>query len=750
MVRSPSEHLTSRQQLAYLFFGWSLFVSLLMVLAGHDIAKSLLASLMVGAQFTAGFVLFQVLTRWTEIGFVGSSALGAAFGSILSTLSGIALVSTPLSPYAWALPTVIAIALAGKLEPIERIPAGILMWLVAATLVGLSTEWTWLLPLALISVVVAAHRKVPIFLLAPAAMVLSVAQWWLLDHRSAYWSQFRQGLTEVADYSYLESIARGTAQWANTDNALMTGTRLGYHWLSYAWAGRITESVDATAMAFSSHVIQICFISLAVALTYEIAKRLGSEESWAIIASFTLVMVVGVPMGIYQALAPYSPSQPFVTALLFASFLVVHLSSTISLIRSTALLAVLAVGVVGGKVSAIPALLVGVGVFALIGWRQTRDISSVALLVVVGLVVVTGFIYFFGGVVTEGETGSFRFSFLDVAYTEGPLSQANRPFVLTVFGSVAMLCGFLPTIPGVIEMRQVATLRRSSLFWMLVFASSASFAFGLLYVGDSSGVSYFFNLGLALLIPVSSAALSKKKMSIGVKSLGAVIIVGFTVSFVVTNLLAKLGADGTRQSIAKCLLLLIPVFLVVANCFMGERRIDSFVTLTLLAFSLSSFFTWVPRYAWIQERHGTEYLAGKDSASGSPPVRQAAIWLREHSKKDDIIAVNRFCNSADGQLPDCPAYWTAVSSIVGRRMYLENVEWTARTASGVIGRALNVVRFVDEPSARSAEFLETANVAWVFVDKAVTTQRNWEPWAKVMFENDDAMVLRVSRQGMDQ
>ena len=48
MNRSQSEHFTSRQQLTYLFGGWTLFVSLLMVLAGHEPLKSGLAALMVG------------------------------------------------------------------------------------------------------------------------------------------------------------------------------------------------------------------------------------------------------------------------------------------------------------------------------------------------------------------------------------------------------------------------------------------------------------------------------------------------------------------------------------------------------------------------------------------------------------------------------------------------------------------------------------------------------------------------------
>ena len=745
MGSSKSEHLGTRQQLVYLFGGWASFVSFLMVMAGHEPLASGLAALMVAGQFTAGYVLWQTLIGGMDGGFVGGIAFGAVFGSLLSTLSGIVFVSTPFSPIAWAVTLVVALPLISRLSPIERAPSSVSLWLVAATLVGLSTEWTWLLPLALGAVLVAAREWLPKLLLMPIAFGLGVGQWWLIDQRSSYWSQFRQGLTEVADYSYLEAVARGTALWAHTDNVLMAGTRLGYHWISYAWAGRITETVGSTTMAFSSHIIQTCFVAVSVVLMYEMTKKLSSTESWAIVAAFTMAMVVAVPMGIFQVLSVHSPSQPFVTALLLGTLLTISSFTSIDWRRAVPALAVLVFGVVGGKVSAVPSLLAGAAVFAVIHLRGRRRLSAFTPLVLSTVVVAGGFFYFYGNVVEEGETGALRFRFFEVLYTEGPLSGSSRMFWLTLFGFVATLGGLFAVVPGLMGVRRSPGLRSSSLELMLVAAAVASFGVGLVYVGESSGVPYFFNIGLALLVPVSTSLMPHWQNSVD-RSFVSVIVVGVLVGVVISQLMVEIVGEDTRSSATRSALLLSPVLLGGALLLLSGRRSRPLAAVLVLAMSLGSFFAWVPRYSLIQARHSANYVGGVESISGSPDVRSAAIWLRENSDGDDIVAVNRFCNLTSDELPGCQAYWNVVSSISGRRMYVENLDWTARSATGARDRAYEVERFVNDPTERNAEFLETANVSWVFVDKAVTAQQNWEPWAEVKFENEDAMVLQVTRQ----
>ncbi len=742
MPGSSVGQLSSRQTLGYLFGGWSTFIFSLMVLAGHEPFESLGAATMVALQFTAGFVLWQLLSNGLTHEIVGGAAMGAVFGAVLAALGGIVFVGTPLVRFGWVLPVVVALSVARRLQPIERSAPSTFTWLLAATLLGLSTEWTWLIPTAIGVAVFAGRRHFHRAILGSALVSLSVAQGWFLTVRSEYWSQFRQGLTEIGDYVYLEAIARGSAHWANTDNILAVDTQLGYHWLSFAWAGRVTETVDSNAMAFSSHLIQITFIAASVGLVFAVSRKLGATEGWSLLGVLMTTMLVGVPIGLLHVLAVHSPSQPFVVATVLGALLFLSSSRQLSWWRGALLVFPLVVGVVGGKASAVPAVTAAIGL--LIVWQffggGRRNVLSLA---VATSTVVGGFLFFYGGVVSDGTTGSTQLKFLEVAFTEGPVSHVDRPMWLAIVGSVAILAGVVALVPGLVVARSLFAGSSSTLAWLLLVSAIASFVVGFVYVGERSGVTYFFNIGVAALIPLAAAAPSRLRLPTVSKKLLLGIGCSVFVGVLIPNLMVRIAASGVAPSLARSALLIAP-FLVAAliSSMMGFRSLITPILMVILM-GLSSYFAWVPRHALVQARHGISYQPGVDSMSGSHGHREAAQWLRTHASVEDVVATNRFCNSSAVRLPECPAYRTVVSSIAGRRMYVENVEWGARSATGVLDRALQSIDFVDKPTEKSAEFLTTANVSWVFVDRSVTTTTSWEPWAEVVFENEDAYILRV-------
>jgi hypothetical protein len=81
-------------------------------------------------------------------------------------------------------------------------------------------------------------------------------------------------------------------------------------------------------------------------------------------------------------------------------------------------------------------------------------------------------------------------------------------------------------------------------------------------------------------------------------------------------------------------------------------------------------------------------------------------------------------------------------------MWAENIDFVGGDKEKVLARAGDVLAFVDAPSAQSLAPLLSANVSWVFIDRQLTQQSNWEPWARVEFENNEAIVLRVVDQGV--
>jgi hypothetical protein len=297
-------------------------------------------------------------------------------------------------------------------------------------------------------------------------------------------------------------------------------------------------------------------------------------------------------------------------------------------------------------------------------------------------------------------------------------------------------------VPGLVVARSLFTSRDNDLVWLLATSAVASLATGFVYVGERSGVIYFFNLGIALLTPLSVAALSRFQMPLFFGKWIAGYVGSVLAGVLLLNLSIRFSASGIIPSLFRSGLLVVP--LTISWIIYRRKNNPSFIgpIVIVALIGASSYFAWVPRHALVQFRNGIAYEPSVDSSSGSPRQRFAAKWLRENSSSDDVVATNRFCNNHTQRYPDCIAYWNVVSSITGRRMFLENADASARSVSGVTERALQSVEFVDRPSKKSAEILAAANVSWVFVDRSVTTTTSWEPWAEVVFENDEALILR--------
>jgi hypothetical protein len=160
-----------------------------------------------------------------------------------------------------------------------------------------------------------------------------------------------------------------------------------------------------------------------------------------------------------------------------------------------------------------------------------------------------------------------------------------------------------------------------------------------------------------------------------------------------------------------------------------------------------SFFAWVPRFARLHVIEGNALADDRALVVGSPLYRDAFQWIRKNSDDEAIIATNRYCNEPEQFIPDCSASLSMVAAQANRRMWAENLDFVGSARAKVVTRASETVAFIDLPSAKSVEPLITANVSWIFVDKQLTSQKNWEPWAIVEFENDESIVLRVVARG---
>ena len=134
-------------------------------------------------------------------------------------------------------------------------------------------------------------------------------------------------------------------------------------------------------------------------------------------------------------------------------------------------------------------------------------------------------------------------------------------------------------------------------------------------------------------------------------------------------------------------------------------------------------------------------MASGSVRAHSPRVKSGTsmLWLRlatDHSLSGAIT-------DHDARFPDCAAVWSLVTAVTGRRVLAEVPDFTRSVWPEIDERAEASIAFVDAPSSATAAKLSTASVKWVYVDKAVTDARSWEPWARIEYENDLAAVLRL-------
>jgi hypothetical protein len=413
----------------------------------------------------------------------------------------------------------------------------------------------------------------------------------------------------------------------------------------------------------------------------------------------------------------------------------------------------LGIAVVGGKAAALPALITFIGVVSLSSLRREIRWWSLLLAGSMAIVTVGSFLYFFAGASVGGESqGSSSVNIGDVVYSDGPIALGIRSPFSTAIGSFALVTLILSSVLGLFVRGPRSTHSQEVVFRGAVLAAIVSLGTGFVYVGDRSGVMYFFQLALVLLLPISIVKFGEHDFGafFNAKSITLVGGSAAVVAVVWSNLYFEVSATDLSSSLFRSFLMLLPLLGGSAIALAARRTMKSRMpSLRVVAAASTAlimglaFFAWVPRYARVHVVQGKALVEDRNLVVGSPLYREAFQWIRYNSEVEAIVATNRYCNEIDQLLSDCAASLSMVAAQTDRRMWAENLDFVGGARDKVLDRARDTLVFIDSPSAQSLLPLSSANVSWVFVDKELTKQTNWEPWARVEFENDESFVLRV-------
>lgn len=739
--------------------------ALLLVLAGHGIVPSIAASVAVTVQAIGGVVAWSMASRRGNDASDGAEdlAIGAVLGIAASALASLATVGTSLDAWGWVLPTVAAVVVAAVRRhriAFVPLPSSTTGWIALASLVALSTEWTWMLPTLVGAAALQVRLRTGPWAGRPPAgrrmraataslVVASVgAQLAALRMRSPAWIQFRQSVLDVPDHVFFDGLSRGTVRWGAEGTAIF-GAGLepfGYHWLAYLWSGRVVSFSGGDGAAMGSHVIQVVAVAACAALLPALVVHLGGSERAGRAGAVGVAALVAVPTPLFQSLSVYSPSHVLSVALLFA---VVAVRATARTGRGRGLLPVLAllsVAAVGIKVTSVIPLVAIAGIDVIRAAvsphpdGRTRRIGRAAAVAVPSVAAMVWFVGDRFGSSDDSATGWFR-----IVSSDGPLATGQRGIAIVSLGLLGVAAGLVATVPGLVVAARTRWANGETAA-VLAVAAASSAAAGTVYVGTGTGVAYFFNAATALAAPVGVAALSAAVSRSGVPSrrwwiAASIAAVGASVLW--TNAYLRTAPTTTANEALRSVLLASPLLVgAVAAAAARPRRRACAAALAVALVASAGWAAWVPRYAVLHLREGAR-IDASDVLAGRHEYREVLEWLRDHSGPDDLVATNRQCADHDARFPDCTAVWSLVTAVTGRRVLAEVPDFTRSVWPEIDERAEASIAFVDAPSSATAAKLSTASVTWVYVDKAVTDARSWEPWARIEYENDQAAVLRL-------
>lgn len=566
----------------------------------------------------------------------------------------------------------------------------------------------------------------------------------------------------TTDIPFHEAWANSLAIWGSQDNSLLVDTPIRYHWFSHGWVGGIKHQLGIEPFVTVTRSLPL-FAVVGVSLLAPLwTAKLTTTARFSLLspALIFLGLHFGSPHDL--GMVPTSPSHVIEIPLILATMFVFStaIRGQIKGPSSALLVGSLGFSTALAKVTSVPILLAGVSFsFLMTGLltRKTRQLLMPSLSLTAGLL--SGLFIAIGGRTGLGVTESANgFTFEPFAvfqyfeYVTVPLSLfSDRTSLYIVIGVAAMLLSVSMSLSGIGVLIVKRKTRLDPETWIGVGAVSAAVVLVLLLNQPGYSQIYFLLSAAIIAAPLSSWGVLELIEDANLKppDIWLALAVGL-VLFLISQLADALNPLDSLKTSISLFALWVGAFLVGITMLKltdHERQISYTRTFSLMAVSLMS--VTIIDSAAIYGRYLGGALA-KDSKFDLQSInswnrhhREALEWVRTKTPQDDIVASNRVCSDIDGIPLDCASRWFLTAAISSRRVLVEGYSYTVGPTAMVAQRVRDTVAFVDHPTVLSHQELWKQDVRWMVVDKNVTTQRSWIPYAEIEFENDDVAILRL-------
>lgn len=639
-------------------------------------------------------------------------------------------------------------------------------WIVVVTLLGLSPDWFWPLPVAVIltaSIFIfdRVRSKAIAVRLAVAAVCGAGAVFvWLrvLDARPIRpW---------FADDRFAEIFSFSLGRWGMSHNPTMMGESISYHWFSFAWVGALANlanlPIEIALTQFGPMVIALaCAI-----LGYSIARSFVSRFSLAIIA-VSMAFVVDTERLFrgfgFHAFQLSSFSQFFSLVFGLAILLLIVELRDQDLNSVWLVMGVIFAALIGAKSSSGFVALFGLGGIWLYRVVATRSLRRTLKFLIGAVIVPTVFaVVLFFGDPRNGSSSVIRRPGWPAGVSRDLWDVYNGSFVrylpILIFLTLA-LCGLaVMSLAIILKFAKTDPRFRNTRSFLLCCFLAAALQMWIAQadgaeniIGDSDNTLYSLQFVVVLCIVVAFAIAVQQIVSIMqnkvagrlnmvVVIVGLVVVVAarawkieFSPSYLIPLLTSLKPAIPFFGSLVLGVVLAV-WFRVRSNVRSFSGNLNYSSVYLIVALLVACTFISVTNYFDVISRQQAEWRANDLSHTPRGDYLDASKWISKNSTKNGVVAARATTRSPK------------LSELTNRKE-LAGFQITIRLAglnSDFESQRRQILSdFTSGGDCESAEGLRANDVAFVLVDLTNPDTPDVDRCAKEAFRNETVVVYSL-------
>ena len=699
---------------------------LLISVSGVSYINATILSIVLAIQWFPGAVIWARINKNRLSSIAELIGMGLAVGTLLALISSQLFRVTSFQKFSWAIPCLVV-----SLMYVWELIRGNRYSYKPSSILDLKHRILIFLPILLL-------------------IAIQLSTWWRW-HPIVWrgWWKFN------VDTPYFDSYSNSIAILGTTQSLMNPELDSRYHWFAFAWVGSLSNSLNIDTFIVLTRLLPIVAFCMAATISYAWAKEY-SEKFWTpIIASLVVTIGPGLSVGSYVMLRSPSLALAGCWSLAFTLLLLRIIRGNVTGIGSYFLLAVLAVGVVGGKGSNL--LVFGPGVFALL-FISSRQSQIIKLRIWISVTVsLCSFLIIYQRFIHSSEPRTLNFGLF--------------------LGWPGLFLTILPTTIGIYGLYKKKVSQQDPLFvysiTIMIVGSLLS-----LFTYDSYGNQIYFIISAAIvcvvpcligmerMTPIKWYSILKNNRSRGLKQIYFVvtsfIFLGGIASSLIWSKFENSMVDYARvmRTIAP-----VPIFFATLCIFI---LITVLVRFTKVRFNVNLKMLFVSMFiasviasvsgVLISMQNGPFYsgssgLSGFGKSTKETPGAislnyiKAGDWVQENISSDGLFFTNRQCIDSKSSYDDCNGYWFYASALTKRQFLIEGAavnNFGDRDMLKMSKEQALSYRFSLVPNRDDLEKLRASNVRWGCIDRQVSDISDWKGLANEIYSNPDIAIIELA------